>query len=158
MWKPHLCMCSEFYWVVTLPFVLCGSKCWTSEDRHRHTDTAGSTLQVTGRDSLDGVTTYYRLDVRGFKSRLKQEISSSSSPSWPALDPNHPLLQWAPAKRPVCGIDHPASSRAEVKNALEVYVYSRSDPPITCCGWSNIIIIIIIIIIINCNWIVTRWQ
>ena len=70
-----------------------------------------------GRDSLDGVATYYRLDVRGFKSRRRQEIFSSSSPSRPTLDPNHPPLQWATAKRPVCGFDHPASSRAEVKNA-----------------------------------------
>jgi hypothetical protein len=66
------------------------------------------------RDSVDGVATYYRLDVLGFKSRQRQEISSSSSPSRPSLDPKHPSLQWAMAKHPVCGVHHPASSRAEV--------------------------------------------
>jgi hypothetical protein len=72
---------------------------------------------VMGRDSVDGVATYYRLDVRGFKSLRRQEISSSSSPSRPALDPKHPPVQWAPTKHQVGRVDHPALSRAEIKNA-----------------------------------------
>ena len=62
--------------------------------------------------------------------------------------------------RPGHGFDHPPPSSAEVKDRVELYLYS----PIWLHGADRnnftllIIIIIIIIIIINCNWVVTRWQ
>jgi len=50
-------------------------------------------------------------------------------PSRPALEPTQPLTQWAPGflpgvKRPGRGVDHPTPSSAEVKQMVELYLYS----------------------------------
>ena len=38
-------------------------------------------------------------------------------------------------KRPGCGVDHPPSSRAEVKEILQVYLYSPYGPSWPVLGW-----------------------
>jgi hypothetical protein len=51
-------------------------------------------------------------------------------PSRPALVPNQPPIQWVNlvsslgVKRPVRGANHPLTSIAEVKERIELYVYS----------------------------------
>ena len=54
-------------------------------------------------------------------------------PSRPVLGPTHPPVQWAPGlsrglKRPGRGSDHPPPSSAEVKERVELYLYSPSGP------------------------------
>ena len=55
-------------------------------------------------------------------------------PSRLAMGPTQPPVWWVPdfsrgVKRPVRGIDHPCpSSSAEVKERIELYLYSRSGP------------------------------
>jgi len=39
-------------------------------------------------------------------------------------------------KRPGCGVDHPSQSRAEVKEKVELYLYSPSGPFVACSGVS----------------------
>jgi hypothetical protein len=87
-------------------------------------------------------------------------------PSRPALGPTQPPIQWVPGqwiKRPGRGVDHPPSSSAEVKERVELYLYSPFGPSWPVIGWTllychqsntkhstnkcTIIIIIIIIII-----------
>jgi hypothetical protein len=53
-------------------------------------------------------------------------------PSRPALGPNQPPKQWVPVLSGVKwtgrDVDHPLSSSAEVKERVELYIYSTSGP------------------------------
>jgi hypothetical protein len=65
---------------------------------------------------------------------LSSSFSSSSRwgrgfphPSRPALGPTQSPIQWVPGvKRPGRGVDHPPSSSVEVKERVELYLYSPS--------------------------------
>ena len=53
--------------------------------------------------------------------------------SRPALEPTQPLIQWyrlsfPGVKRPERGGNHPPTSNAEVKETVELYIYSPSGP------------------------------
>jgi hypothetical protein len=52
---------------------------------------------------------------------------------WTALGVNQPPVQWVPGlfpvvRRPRCGVDHPPSPSAKVKERVELYLYSPSGP------------------------------
>jgi hypothetical protein len=69
----------------------------------------------------------------------------------PALGPTQPPVQWdrvsfPGVKRPGRDVDHPAASNAEVKERVEIYLYSPSGPswPVlgftftfTCCTFCD---------------------
>jgi hypothetical protein len=83
-----------------------------------------------GRDSSVGIATRYGLDGPGIESRWRGDFSQ---PSRLALGPTQPPIQWLAGlfpgiKRPGRGVDHPASSSAEVKERVELYLYSPSGP------------------------------
>jgi hypothetical protein len=73
---------------------------------------------------------YYGLYGPGIESRWGRDFSQ---PSRPPLGPTQPPIQWVPGlfpgvKRPGRGVDHPPPSSAEVKETVELYLYSPSGP------------------------------
>ena len=79
-----------------------------------------------GRDSVVGIQTRYGLDGPGIESRWERDFPH---PSRPALGPIQPPIQWVSslfsgAKWPGGGVDHPPPSSAEVKQRVELYLYS----------------------------------
>jgi hypothetical protein len=81
-----------------------------------------------GRLSTVGIATRYGLDGPGIESRWGRDFPH---PSRPALGTTQPPIQWVrglfpEVKRPGRGVDHPPPSRAEVKERVELYLYSLS--------------------------------
>ena len=83
---------------------------------------------VWDRDSVVGIATRYGLDGRGsnpgggeiFYTRLDRPWGPSS------LLYNGYRISFAGVKRPGRGVDHPPLSSAEVKERIELYLYSTS--------------------------------
>ena len=80
------------------------------------------------RDSSVGIANGYGLDGPGIESRWGRDFPH---PSRPALKPTQPPVQWVPGlsqgvKRPGRSADHPPPSSAEVKERVELYLYSTS--------------------------------
>ena len=89
-----------------------------------------------GRDSSVGIATLYGLDGPGIESFWGLGFPH---PSRPALGPTQPPIQWVPGlslelKRPGRGVDHPTLSSAEVKERVELYLYSTSGLSWTVIG------------------------
>jgi hypothetical protein len=88
-----------------------------------------------GRDSSVGIVTGYGLDGPGIESMWGREFTH---PSRPALGPTKPPIQWVPGlsavKRPGRGFDHPPPSSAEVKERVEIYLYSPYTPSCPVLG------------------------
>jgi hypothetical protein len=84
-----------------------------------------------GRDSSVGVATRYRLDGPGIESRWGgREFPHLRRP---ALGPTQPPGQWVPVllpggKRPGRDVTHLPPSSAEVKEKVELYIYSPCGP------------------------------
>jgi hypothetical protein len=85
---------------------------------------------MVGRDSSVGTATPYRLDGTGIESRWVARISTPDQ-----IGPGaHPAF-WTlctgffpGVKRPERGGDHPPPSSAEVKERVELYLYSPPGP------------------------------
>ena len=82
-------------------------------------------------DSSVGIATRYGLDGPGIESRWGG--GDLPHPSRLALGPTQSLIQWVPVispgvKRPGRGVDHSPPSSAEVKERVELYLYSPSGP------------------------------
>jgi hypothetical protein len=80
------------------------------------------------RDSVVGVGTRYGLEVPGIESRWRRDFPY---PSRPALGPTQPPVQghgvsFPGVKRPGRGVDHPPPSSSEVKETVELHLYSHS--------------------------------
>jgi len=97
--------------------------CTASKPTHYTVDTSDS----SGRDSSVGVSIRYGLDGRG------------SNPGWGDILDTCPEGQWAPSsvlknwyrvfpggKMPGSGVDNPPQFSAEVKERVEIYIYSTS--------------------------------
>jgi hypothetical protein len=83
-----------------------------------------------GRESVVNIATRYRLDGSGFEPWWGQEIVSShpsrltpqlTEPSVKRSAGLFPRVKW-----PRRGVDHPPSSRTEVKEGVKLYLYSPS--------------------------------
>jgi len=86
-------------------------------------------------DSSVGIVIRYGLDGPGIESWCTQDFSH---PSRSALEPTQLPVQWVPRLSPGIkwverGVDHPPTSRAEVKETLQLSLYSPSGPswPVT---------------------------
>ena len=89
-----------------------------------------------GRDSSVGRATRYGLDS-WIESRWGQNFPHPSSP---ALEPIQPPIKWVPVfpgfkERPERDVDHPPASSDEVKERVELYLYSPSRPSWPVLGW-----------------------
>jgi hypothetical protein len=83
---------------------------------------------------LVGIATRYGLDGPGLEFRWGRDFPH---PSRPALGPIQPPVQRVPGvKRQERGVDHPPTSSAEVKERVELYLYSPSGPSWTVLGWT----------------------
>jgi hypothetical protein len=84
-----------------------------------------------GWDSSVGIATRYGLDCSGIEFRWCQDFPH---PSRLVLGPTQPPIQWAPGlftpmiKWSRRGVNHPPQSSAEVREGLELYLYSTSGP------------------------------
>jgi hypothetical protein len=92
-----------------------------SRFRRRH-------LVFVGRDSSVGIATRYGLDGTGIESRWRRDFPQ---PSIPSLGLTQPPIQWVSGlfpvvKRPELRVDHPPPSSTEVKERVELYLYSPS--------------------------------
>ena len=81
-----------------------------------------------GRDSSVGIVTRYGLDGPGIESPWGQDFPH---PSRPALGPTQLPIQWVTGvfpgvTRPGRGVDHPPPYSAEVKEIIELCLYSPS--------------------------------
>ena len=84
---------------------------------------------LTDRDSSVGIATRYRLDGPGIEFRRGRDFPHPSSRPWcpPSLLYNGYRL-FPGVRRPGRGVDHQPQSNAEVKERVELYLYSRSGP------------------------------
>ena len=86
------------------------------------------TLHEVGRDSSVGIATRYGLDGPGIESR--GAIFSAPLQTGPGANPASYTMgtgSFPGVKRPGRGVDHPPPS-AKVKETVEIYLYSTSEP------------------------------
>ena len=89
-------------------------------------------IKPRGSDSSVCIATRYVLDGRGTEFRWRQD---TPHPSWLALGPTQPYIQWVPGvMRLERGVNQPSLSRAEVEERVEMYLYSPSWPPWSVIG------------------------
>jgi hypothetical protein len=86
----------------------------------------GVTLHLCGPGIVVGIATAYGLDGPGIESRWGRDVPLLSRP---ALRPTQPPVQWVPGLsrgkvRPGRDADPSPPSSAEVKNRVELYLYS----------------------------------
>ena len=86
-----------------------------------------------GPDGVVGIAPGYGLDGPGIQSQWGRDLTQ---PSRPALGPTQSPVQWVPVKRPGRGVDHPPASSAEVKERVELHLYSPSGSSWPVLGWS----------------------
>ena len=83
-----------------------------------------------GRDSSVGITTHYSLDGPGIESWWWRNFLHSSRPAMgpPSFVYSGYRVSFLEVKRPGRGLDHQPPSSAEVKERVELYLYSPSGP------------------------------
>ena len=90
------------------------------------------------RDSSVGIATNYGLDGQGIESRWGSRFSAPVQTGPGA----HPALYTVGTgslpgvKRPGGGVDRPSPSSAEVKERVNLYLYSPSGPSWPVVGWT----------------------
>ena len=95
-------------------------------------------LHNVGRVSSVGIATHYGLDGPGIESRWGRNFPH---PSRPALGPTSSPINWfrisfPGVKRPGRSVDHLPLSSAEVKERVELYLYSPSGSSWLALGWN----------------------
>ena len=84
---------------------------------------------VVGTDSSVGTATGYEMDGPGIESRWRRDFRTFQT--GPGAHPTSCTMgtrSFPGVKRPGRGVDHPPSSSAEVKERVELYLYSLSGP------------------------------
>jgi len=90
-----------------------------------------------GRDTSVGIATRYGLDGPGIESRCEARFSAPVQTGPGAHPASYTMctVSFPVVKRPGRSVDHPPTSSAEVKERVELYLYSPSGPswPIPGC-------------------------
>jgi hypothetical protein len=83
-----------------------------------------------GRDSVVGIATRYELDGPGIESRWGARFSVPVQTGPGAYPASYTMGTGSlpGVKRSGRGVDHPPPSSAEVKERVELYLYSPSGP------------------------------
>ena len=86
--------------------------------------------ELEGRERLVSVGSHYGLDGPEIEYRWGRDFPH---PSRPVLGPTQPPIQWVPGlfhgvKRPGRGVNHLPPFSAEVKERVELYLFSPSGP------------------------------
>ena len=87
------------------------------------------------------ITTWFKhgeeFSIRNLQSWLVYLFQRFQHLSRPALGPIQPAIQWVPGvKLPGRGVDHPLPSSVEVKERVELYIYSPFGPSWLVLGWT----------------------
>jgi len=94
-------------------------------------------LSGVGRDSVVGMATRYRLNGPGIEFRWGREFSHPSNRPW-----GHPASytigtrSFPGVEQEGHGVDYPTTSSSEVKERVELYVYSPSGPSWSALWWT----------------------
>ena len=96
----------------------------------RQADTRPASFQTVCRDSAVGIETRYELDGPGIESRWRQIFRNRPDRPWgpPSLLYSGYRVSFPGVKRPGRGVNHPNPSSSEVKERVEVNLYSPSGP------------------------------
>jgi hypothetical protein len=84
---------------------------------------------LVGRDSSVGIKTRYGMNVPGIESKRERDFPHPSP-----VARNEYRIPFERVKRPKRGADHPPSSSAEVKERVELYLYSPLELHGQCEG------------------------
>jgi hypothetical protein len=89
-----------------------------------------------GRDSSLGIATHYGLDGPVIESRWGARFSAPVQTGRGAHPASSTMGTWSfsGVKRPGRGVDHPPPSSTEVKERVELYLYSPSGPSWSVTG------------------------
>jgi hypothetical protein len=87
-----------------------------------------------GRDSSVGIATRYELDGPGIESRWGRDFQHQTGPGAHPASCTMGTGSFPVVKRPGRGVDHLSSSSAEVKERVELYLYSPSGPSWSVMG------------------------
>jgi hypothetical protein len=93
-------------------------------------------VKFMGQDSIVGIATGYGLDNPGIKSQWGQGFPHFSRL---ALWPTQPTIgtgSFPGVKQPGSGVNHPPPSSTEVKERVELYLYSLSVPSWQVTEWT----------------------
>jgi hypothetical protein len=101
------------------------------------------------RDSSVGIATRYGLDGPGIESRWERDFPH---PYIPALWPIPPPIQWVRVLSRVKAAGAwrwtPIPSSAEIKERVELYLYSSSGTSWPVIGWTSAVVLLVICVII----------
>jgi hypothetical protein len=91
-----------------------------------------------GQDSVVGLATRHGLDGPGIESRWRAR-SAAPVQTGPGADPASSTMgtvSFPGVKWPRRGFDHPLLSSAEVKERVQLYLYSPSGPSLPVLRWT----------------------
>ena len=95
-------------------------------------------LVGVGRDSSFGIATRYGLDDPGIESRRRARFIApvQTGPGADSASCTVGTGSFPGVKRPGRDVDHPPPSSAEVRERVELYLYSPSRPSWAVVGWT----------------------
>ena len=89
-------------------------------------------IKIVGWGSVGGIATGYRLDGPGIEYRWGRDQPLGP----PSLPYSGYWVSFSKVKRPGCRVDHAPPSGAEVKERVQLYLYSPSGPSGPVLRWT----------------------